>query len=221
MKRIKLFFTAIIIFSIVIGSSIILKATDLSYSFVYSYEHAKIWVFIETNESLAIGPSQNGSILFTTYLEEMGTNKAVFLNRLTLGIKGTQFERELSPNVTLDKNARSWSHDIDIEQRDVISILPLGQTTSGTLYFELRYDVIDSTGENWPYRVNEEFPQNFVNTEQLGQPLLSFETMFAVILSLGIASAMVLLYLKIHKYKKTNVQARPKGQASFYARLSS
>jgi hypothetical protein len=209
MKRVKLFFALIIVASIMIYSnSLILKAADLSsYSFVYSFGNAKIWVFIETNESLAIGPNQNSSILLTIYLEELGTNKAVFLNRVTFDFKGTQFEKELSPNVTLDDNARSWSHNIDIEQKDITPILPPGQASSGTMHFEFRYDLIDSAGKDWPYRVNEEFPQSFVNTEHASQPLFPFETIFVVTLSLGIASAMVLLYLRIRKYKKTNVQA--------------
>jgi hypothetical protein len=204
MNRVKIFFALIMIVSIMIDSnSLMLRAADFSaYSFVYSFGNAKIWAFIEANESLAIGPSQNGSILVTIYLENLGTNKAVFLNRLTFDFKGTQFEKELSPNVTLDDDARSWSYDIDIEQKDIKSILPLGQASSGTMNFEFRYDVIDSAGEYWQYRVNEEFPQSFVNTEQASQPPLSFETIFVLTLSLGIASAMALLYLRIRKYKK-------------------
>jgi hypothetical protein len=69
--------------------------------------------------------------------------------------------------------------------------------------FELRYDIIDSTDNIWSYRVNEKFPQTFLNTEQADQPLLAFGTVFASISLLGIGSAMALIWLKIRRYRKT------------------
>ena len=208
MKKAKLLFVLFTMASLIAHSNnLLLKAEDsLSYSFVYSYGNAKIWVFIDTNKSLVIGSSQNSSILLAIYLEELGTNVAIFLNRVTFSIEGTQFERELSPNVTLDSTLRSWSYDITIEKKDVVQILLPVLAISGRIYFELRYDVIDSAGKYWSYRANEEFPQSFTNTDYTIQPFLSFETIFVVISVLGIASALVLLYFRIRRYKKTNVQ---------------
>ncbi|MEM3828591.1 MAG: hypothetical protein QXP36_05205 [Conexivisphaerales archaeon] len=173
-----------------------------SYSFVYSYGNAKIWVFIEANRTLTAGPSTNCTIFLTVYLEKLGNNKGVFLNRITFKFEDTQLERILSPNVTLQDNMRSWSGNVTFEQDEISLIIRPGEVLSGRMNFELRYDVIDSFEETWPFRVNEEFPISFKNVAQIEQPWITYEVVFIATLLIGVISSIILLWLKIHRYKK-------------------
>jgi len=209
MKNLKYFVFQIILISVLMNlTSFAAYAESLSsYSFVYNFGNAKIWAFIETNESLAVGPNKNSSILLTIYLEKLATNKGVFLNRVTFSFEGTQFERVLSPNVTLTTDAPLWSYNISFGQEDAAPILGPGQTVRGEMNFEFRYDVIDSTEDIWSYRVNERFPQTLLSTEQANQPLPPFETIFVLISLLGIGVAILLTWFKIRKYRKNQLPA--------------
>jgi len=172
------------------------------HSFVYNYGHAKIWVFIETNTTLTISPRTNSTILLTAYLENLEDNKGIFLNRVTFMLRQTQLEKSVSPNVTLDNSQRSWSYNATFEFEDISTILRPGQSLNGEMSFEFRYDIIDSSGDVWSFRVNEDFPVEFANAGQLEQPWVSFQMVFVIVLIFAIVSAIVLSWLKIRKYKK-------------------
>jgi len=178
-------------------------AADSSFrSFVYCYGNAKIWVFIEANETLSVGPDTNCTINVTIYLENLGNNIGIFLNRVTFKFEGAQLEKTISPNVTLQNSLRSWSCNITFQQEDMSSMLRPGQILNGEMNFEFRYDIIDSSGEIWSYRLNENFPATFVNIGQVEAPWINFETIFITVLLVGIISAGILLWLRIRKYKR-------------------
>ncbi len=172
-----------------------------TYSFVYNYGNAKVWTFIETNKTLTVASNRSSTILITVYLESLGTNMGVFLNRITFKLGETQFEKTISPNITLHNDTRSWSCNITLSE-DSIPFWTVGGTLAGTMTFELRYDIVDSTGDTWSYRVNENLPVRIVNVESTGPQWISFEMLFASILLIGIGSAAFIIWLKIHKYRK-------------------
>lgn len=178
-----------------------------SYSFVYNYGNAKVWVYVQTDKNLTVGPNRNSTIAFTVYLEKLGSNSAVYLNRITFSLKGTPVEKVTSPNVTLQSNNQSWLYDVTFSDEDVSPVLGLGQALDGYMGFEFRYDVIDSTGGTWSYRVNEEIPVRFINIEEVGPQWLSFETLFITVTLIGIGSAAVLILFRIRRYKKTQKPA--------------
>ncbi|MCL6579491.1 MAG: hypothetical protein K6T73_08925 [Candidatus Bathyarchaeota archaeon] len=178
------------------------KGESSSYSFVYCYGNTKIWVFIEANRTVTVNPDEDCSLFLTVYLERLGNNVGVFLNRVTFKLEGTQLIKTISPNVTLQSDIRSWSYNVTFKGDEVSSIIKPGQIISGEMTFELRYDIIDSYGEIWPFRVNEEFPILFKNIGQTEQPWMNFETVFIIVLLFGATSALALFLLRICKYKK-------------------
>lgn len=97
---------------------------------------------------------------------------------------------------------RSWSGNVTFEQDEISLIIRPGEVLSGRMNFELRYDVIDSFEETWPFRVNEEFPISFKNVAQIEQPWITYEVVFIATLLIGVISSIILLWLKIHRYKK-------------------
>ena len=176
-----------------------------SYSFVYCYGNAKIWVFIETNRTITVNPNEPASLFLTIYLEKLGNNVGVFLNRITFKLEGTQLEKIISPNITLQSDMSSWSFNITFEQDEISSILSPGQIINGKMLFELRYDIIDSSGEIWPFRVNEDFPISFKYTGQMERPWITFETIFIIVLFIGVISVLGLFWLKVRRYKKSHL----------------
>jgi len=174
-----------------------------SYSFVYSYGNAKIWVFLMLNRTFFIGPQTNSSIFSTIYLEKLGNNIGVFINRLTFGFEGTQIKKTTSPNVTLNNSLRSWAWDLTFGQEDVCQIMVPGQTLVGALTFEFRYDVIDSSGEYWPYRINENIPATIQSSEQVAETWITFGTVFLIVSLFGVVTAVVVLWLKIRRHKRS------------------
>ncbi len=208
MKNLKCFAVQIILISVLmnLNSYTVTVESLSSYSFVYNFGNAKIWVYIEANDSLVIGPSNYSSILLTIYLEKLGTNKGVFLNRVTFNFEGTQLEKVISPNVTLSNDGGLWSGNISFEQ-NASAILRPGQMMRGEMDFEFRYDIIDSAEKMWSYRVNERFPQTVLNIERADQPLPGFVTVFAFVSLLAIGSAAVLIWFKIRRYRKAQLKA--------------
>lgn len=193
------------------GSASTRVADAESYSFVYSYGNAKIWVFVMLNRTFFVGPKANGSIFLTIYLEKLGNNIGVFINRLTFGFDGTQIRKTISPNVTLNNSLRSWAWNITFGQEDVDRILVPGQTLVGALNFEFRYDVIDSSGEYWYYRVNENIPATIQSSEQAAKTWKTFGTVFLIISLLGVVSAVVVLGLKIRRHKRATLFTKRDG----------
>lgn len=173
-----------------------------SHSFVYCYGHAKIWVFIEANRTITINPNESASIFLTVYLEKLGNNTGVFLNRITFELEGTPLEKTISPNVTLQSDRRLWSCNITFDKDEISSILKPGQIITGRLIFELRYEVIDSCGECWPFRVNEDFPISLKCIGQVEPSWINFETVFIIVLLFGVSSVLALFFLRVRKYKK-------------------
>lgn len=209
MRRSKHFTSVILpmMLAISISPSCFATIGSSSYSFVYNYGNAKIWVFIETAKNLTIGPNKNSTILLTVYLEKLGNNSSVFLNRITFSLRETPIEKVVSPNVTLTEDSRSWSYNVTFSGEDMSPILGLGQMLNGDMSLEFRYDVIDSTGDTWSYRVNEDLPVRFINIEEVGPQWLSFEKLFITITVAGIGFAAILIWIRIRKYKKTQKQA--------------
>lgn len=192
-----------LITSLNFGSASASVAETESYSFVYSYGNAKIWVFVMLNRSLFIGPKVNCSIFSTVYLEKLGNNRGVFINRLTFTFEGTQIEKPTSPNVTLNNSLRSWAWNTTFGQEDFNRIIVPGQTLVKSLNFEFRYDVIDSSGEYWSYRVNENIPATIQSSEQAAETWITFGTVFLIISLFGVVSAAVVLGLKIRRHKRS------------------
>lgn len=208
-KMKKLYFLyQIFLFSIVVTGIPLVSIGDMglsSYSFVYCYGNAKIWVFIEANRTLIVNPNKSASLFLTIYLEKLGNNVGVFLNRVTFMLEGTQLVKTISPNVTLQNDMRLWSCNITFERDELSSILKPGQVISGKMTFELRYEIIDSSEETWSFRVNEDFPISFKDIGQTEQPWITFETVFIIVLLLGIISALALFCLRIRRYKKEHI----------------
>jgi hypothetical protein len=189
----------------------IADAVDMSsHSFVYNYGNARIWVFIEANSTLIVSPNHNGTILFTVYIEELGNNKAVFLNRITFEFDSTMLKKTVSPNVTFQEDKLSWSYVVNFDQKDISDILIPGQTLGGEMNFEFRYDILDFTEQFWPFRVNEEFPLEFANGEQSNQPWINQAMIFIIVLLVGSVSVVVLLWVRIRKYKNAQKVVRTK-----------
>jgi hypothetical protein len=196
----------------------IANAIDLSsHSFVYNYGNARIWVFIEANNTLIVSSNHNCTILFTVYIEELGNNKAVFLNRISFEFDSTILKKTVSPNVTFQEDKLSWSYVMNFDQKDISSILTPGQILGGEMNFEFRYDILDSAEQFWPFRVNEEFPLEFVNGEQSNQPWMNQTMIFIIVLLVGLVSAIVLLWVRIRKYK--NAQKVVRAESSCNTRL--
>jgi hypothetical protein len=143
-------------------------------------------------------------------LEKLGSNRGVFVNRLTFGFEGTQIREIVSPNVTLDNNLRSWAGNVTFEEGDVDQVLMPGQTLARALNFEFRYDVMDSSGEYWPYRVSENIPATIQMSGQAGETWITFGTVFLLISLLGVAFAVVVLGLRIRRYKRATLSAKEK-----------
>jgi len=173
-----------------------------SNSFVYCYGNVKIWISVVSNQTSFIGPKANGSIVLTIFLENLGSNLGVFINRLTFSLEGTQIRRSISPNVTLDTQLPSWTCNVTFGQEDVGSILIPGQVLAQNLNFEFRYDVIDSSREYWSYRVNESIPVTIQSPKQPAEAVTTFVTVFLVVSLFGVISVLVVLWLKIRSYKK-------------------
>jgi len=152
-----------------------------------------------------VNPNEPASLLLTVYLEKLGNNVGVFLNRITFKLEGTQLEKIISPNITLQSDMSSWSFNITFEQDEISSILSPGQIINGKMLFELRYDIIDSSGEIWPFRVNEDFPISFKYTGQMERPWITFETIFIIVLFIGVISVLGLFWLKVRRYKKSHL----------------
>ena len=177
-----------------------------SNSFVYCYGDVKIWVIVMLNQTSFIGPRANGSIFLTVLLENSGNNIGVFINRFTFDLEGTQIEKNISPNVTLNTQLPSWTSNITFWQEDVSSILVPGQVLTPNLDFEFRYDVIDSDGEYWSYRVNERIPVKIQSPKQPAETMTTFGTVFVIVSLFGLTSVIVMLSLKIRSYKKNQAQ---------------
>jgi len=196
------------------ASTINIVDTD-SYSFVYNYGNAKIWVFVMLNHPFLIGPEVNNSIFLTVYLEKLGSNRGVFLNRLTLSFEGTQVRKAISPNVTLGNDLRLWTWNITFGQEDIDLILLLGQYLfATTLDFEFRYDIIDSSEEYWFYRVNESIPATIQRQGQAADTWITFGTIFLIVSLFGVASAILVLWLKIRRYRRTSLSTKEKTDIS-------
>jgi len=205
-KHLHFLFQTFLFLVIIIGLySKSIRGESSSYSFVYCYGNTKIWVFIEANHTVTVNPNEDCSLFLTVYLERLGNNVGVFLNRVTFELEGTQLKKAISPNVTLQSDTRSWSYNIMFKGDEISSIVKPGQIISGEMIFELRYDIIDSSGEIWPFRVNEDFPISFKNIEQTEQPWMNFETVFIIALLFGATSASALFLLRIRRYKKEHV----------------
>ena len=190
------------IFIIAFSQSYLCSADASSYSFVYNYGNAKVWVFIETGKNLTVGSNRNSTITLTVYLEKLGNNSAIFLNRITFSLKETPVEKVTSPNVTLQTDKQSWSYNVTFSDEDVSPILKIGQALDGDMSFEFRYDVIDPTGDTWSYRVNEDLPVRLISIQDLWPQWISFEKLFIIITLVGIGSAAILIWVRIRKYKK-------------------
>ncbi|MGB9694335.1 MAG: hypothetical protein ACPLYF_05770 [Fervidobacterium sp.] len=204
-KRSRHFICQTFLFLIIalgISHSSISYMESASHSFVYCYGNTKIWVFIDANRTVIVNPNESVSLFLTVYLEKLGNNVGVFLNRVTFKLEEMQLEKTISPNITLQSNMDSWSCNITFEPDEISSMLNPGQLINGKMAFELRYDIIDSSGETWPFRVNEDFPISFKATEQKEQAWIPFETVFIIVLLFGVISALGLFWLRIHKYKK-------------------
>ena len=186
-----------------------------SYSFVYNYGNAKIWAFITLDYPFFVGPETNSSASATIYLEKLGSNIGVFINRLTFGFEGTQIRKTVSPNVTLNNSLRSWTWNTTFEQEDINQILFPGQIMTRTLNFEFRYDVIDSSGEYWFYRINENIPVAIQSAEQSAETWTSFGTVFLIVSIFGVSCAVIVLWLKIRRYRKATLSTKRKENASY------
>jgi hypothetical protein len=63
-------------------------------------------------------------------------------------------------------------------KEDVGSVLIPGQVLTQNLDFEFRYDVIDSNGDYWSYRVNESIPVTIQSPKQPAETMTTFGTVF-------------------------------------------
>lgn len=172
------------------------------YSFVYCYGNVKIWVSIELNRTFFMGPKADSSIFLAVDLEKLGNNVGVLINRLTVSFDGTQIRETISPNVTLNNSLRSWAYNLTFEEEDVYRILLPGQRLVSALNFEFRYDVIDPSGECWSYRVNEYIPTTIQSSEQVAETWITFEGVFLIVALFGVASAVIVLGLRIRRHKQ-------------------
>lgn len=209
-KTQKDFFYTLVGIMLVLNASWNLVGTHASEvesnSFVYCYGNVKIWVIVMLNQTSFIGPRANGSIFLTILLENSGNKVGVFINRFTFDLEGTQIEKSISPNVTLNTQLPSWASNITFWQEDVGSILVPGQVLVQNLDFEFRYDVIDSNGECWSYRVNESIPVTIQSPKQPAETMTTFGTVFVIMSLFGVVSVIVVLCLKIRSYKKNQAQ---------------
>jgi len=180
------------------------------YSFVYNYGNAKIWVFVTLDHPFFMGSKMNSSISATVYLEKLGTNIGVFINRLTFSLEGTQVRKTISPNVTLNNSLRSWTWNTTFGQEDIDRILVPGQTLAWSMNFEFRYDVIDSSGEYWFYRINENISATIQSPESTAETWITFGTVFLIVSIFGVLCAIIMLWLKIRRYRKATLFTKRK-----------
>lgn len=181
----------------------------ISRSFVYSYGGAKVWVFITTNDTWTLKPDLNYTLYFEIYLESSGNNIGVFINRVTLNFRGTGLRQLISPNITLQSAGQSWTWNVTLKPTEEEFGLYPGQSSTFNLDFEVRYDTIDSSGTHWHYRVSDYITTKVKNPFSTTQPWTILPIVFLSVLSGGLAVALIILWIKIRKYKKTNGSRAP------------
>ena len=201
----SLYFIVFILFS---ATTLNLSYASTSESFVYSYGGAKIWVFIDTNNTWAIKRDLNYTLYFEVYLESLGKNVGVFINRVTLSFRGTNLRQMISPNITLQSAGQSWTWNATFELVEhELSVYP-GQSSTFDLNFEVRYDVIDSSETHWHYRVSDHIPVVIKNpSTPTSKPWTFAVTVFFLVLMSGMAIALIILWIKIRRYKKLAARA--------------
>lgn len=179
------------------GVGVVLAET---HSFVYSYGGAKLWVFVDLNETWSVG--QNQSMQIKLYLEDLGRNKEVFVNRITIDVEGTSIRRVTSPNITLNYANRLYHWNLKLNESEIFQ--ELSTSFSAKVNFEFRYDIVDSTSTSWPFIVDDYTPIRFKNVSKNGNYWLNpVILVFIIVMLSGLGASFMILWIKIRRLRKT------------------
>jgi len=170
------------------------------HSFIYSYGGVKLWVFVDLNETWSV--EQNQSIRVKLYLEDLGQNKEVFVNRITIDVEATSIRHVASPNITLNYANKLYHWNLTLNESEIFQELSTSFSTK--INFEFRYDIVDSTSTSWPFIVNDYIPIRLKNVFKNGNYWLNpVILVFIIVMLSGLGASSMILWLKIRRLRKT------------------
>jgi len=173
-----------------------------THSFVYSYGGVKLWVFVDLNETWSVG--QNQSIRVKLYLEDLGQNKGVFLNRITIDVWRTSITHVASPNTTLDYANKLFEWNLTLNGSEIFQ--ELCSSSSTRVEFEIRYDIVDSMSTSWPFIVNDHIPIRLNNLSNNGNSWLNpVILVFIIVILSGLGVSSMILWIKIRRLKTQQI----------------
>jgi hypothetical protein len=170
------------------------------HSLVYSYGGVKLWVFVDLDETWSVG--QNQSIQVKLFLEDLGQNKEIFVNRITLDLEGTSIRHIVSPNITLNYANKLYHWNLTLNESEFSQELSMPISTK--VNFEIRYDIVDSILTSWPFVVNDYIPIRLKIVSKNGNYWLNpIILVFIIVMISGLGASSMILWIKIRKLRKT------------------